>query len=712
MSDTLPTSVQGPVPPDDRQAWYAPQVRSQYSVSNGIVATVRESADGYLYRTREPKLSVGEQATLEQVESRFAEAHLSRPRTRTGAVERVQEGLPERLQNRIGELDEQSPAGSRRLGYHLLASLRSLGRLTALALDERVQIADTSEDQLVVHTRDFAPATTALPVETPHLERFLGERVSRRTVQFAGFEVPVTIVRGHLLGAESFDLSYVIEEPDRLPGDGALIETVRDRLLEAPPSGVLEDEQASVRARAKRLLGRRLRYRPLTRLRDRITQALGYGPFGSTQRGNPSGSRSRAERIDALAYYVTRDLAGDGKLTVPMRDPAVRSIEANQVGDRIAVVTHRGEAVGNTRMPTTLAIEDLDELVDLARTLSADGGVELSVSRPAATVTVSRETAGTGRTLHCSVSLPTKTESGHVSISAKRERPPTPITLLQRDQLTPALVAGIWTTIANQGTVLFLGPVGAEPAVALEAHTPFIPVDKRPVSIGEDAGRIELPQETALSVSRPEAEDSQWTTSLEREALHPDVAVVTGLNTVDGVRRFGTVIASGRPVLAAARTASRDLFSQLVHTADMSQQFGTQVDLVVELPAPETDDSATGWVPVGTTPVRPDHPKRTAEPVDQPPLTEQPEATQPIAWSRLLESDEEAVTPSLSEAFVTGLTSHTSTDPAHLEQTFSRRVRYVDYLDTSGLTDRKSLMSFLADLRTDEAATIERIQTQ
>jgi type IV secretory pathway ATPase VirB11/archaellum biosynthesis ATPase len=642
-----------------------------------------------------------ERSALEQVELRFSDAHLSRPRTRAGAVERVQNGLPERFQSRIEELGDHSPAGRRRLGYHVLASLRSLGPLTPLALDDRVQIADTSEAQLVVHTRDFAPAKTELPVETPHLERFLGERVTQRTIPFAGFDVPVTVVRGHLLGADTSEVSYVIDEPDLLPGDEALIETVGKRILEAPPEDVLEDEGQSVRKRARTLLSRRLKYQPVAKLRDYLSNLLGQVPLVSATQSNPTTSRSRSERIDALAYYVTRDLAGDGKLTVPMRDPAVRSIEANRVGDRIAIVTHRGESVGNTRMPTTLAIDTLTEFVDIARSLSADGGVELSVTRPAATVTVTRETAAAERTLHCSVSLPTKTESGHVSITAKRERPPSPIALVQQNQLTAPLVAGIWTTIVNRGTVVFLGPVDAEPTVALESHTPFIPVGERPVVIGQDAAGIDIPHETALTVSRSESADTQGATSLEQDALHPDVALLPGINTHHGIGHLATSIASGRPVIAAARTATRGLLSQLVRTADVEHQFGSQVDLVVELPPPESDESATGWLPLRA--------EALEEQADGPSGVER---TAGLAWTRFRESDAESTTPALSPHFVSRLAGDNSTERTGLEQTFSRRVQYVNYLDAAESTDRESLMSFLADLRTDEAATIERIQTQ
>lgn len=51
-------AVPAPVPPDDPEAWYAPDVRAQYESEPGVVATVRERDGGrFGYDVREPPLS-------------------------------------------------------------------------------------------------------------------------------------------------------------------------------------------------------------------------------------------------------------------------------------------------------------------------------------------------------------------------------------------------------------------------------------------------------------------------------------------------------------------------------------------------------------------------------------------------------------------------------------------------------------------------------
>lgn len=700
MHTELPASVPGPVPPGDRRAWYAPAVRSQYAVARGIVATVTEEAAEYRYRVREPPLSETEAVILDRVESRFEDVPLSRPRTRAGAVERVEAGLTDRLRDRIHEFEKRSPESRRRLAYHLLASLRSLGPLTPFALDDRVRIADTEGNRLAVHTRDFAPASTDLPGDTPHLDRFLGERVIRKEVDVLGFAIPVTIVRGHLLGSDAFDLSYVVEEPILLPGDRALIETVTQRILEAPPDGVLTGESEPVIERVRRLLRRRIGYRSLYRLTD-VLSDLGAGRTRTRPDRDSTEMTSRAERIDDLAYYVARDLIGDGTLTVPLRDADLRAVEADGSGGRINVVFHREGPVPDTRMPTTLEFEGATEFVDIARSLAAEGGIELSVDRPSATVSLDREGAERRRSMHCSIALPGTDGRGHISIASERQTPPTPIAFVDREQMTAELVAGIWTAAAAGGSIVFVGPVDAEPEAVLGAHAPFIPATERPVAIGPGASQIDLPHETALSVFRETGSegDTRWATRIERDALHPDVAVVSELNSADGLKRLGAVLASGRQVFAAGRIASRPLFDTLLETAGVGHQIRAGVDLVVELTPPGTRGVATGWVPV--TPDR----NRSAEQ-----STDVDNIDGRVQWRRLFDSDSTGESPSLSPPFLDRLRDTQSNAGVQIEDVFFRRNRYVEFLESEGVTDREGLLSFLTDLQTDEAATIERIR--
>jgi len=187
------TTVPAPVPPDDPDAWYAPDVREQDEVHPGVVVPVRQ-ADGFRYEVREPMLSPSDRAALDTVKSHFDGANIERPRTREGAVERMAQGFDPKHRRVIDRLVDCSPASRRRIAYHALCSLACLGELTPYALDDRIDVTDVTEDSVVVHTEDYAPAATELS-DPAYIERFASERVERHTVTFQGFEIPVSMER-------------------------------------------------------------------------------------------------------------------------------------------------------------------------------------------------------------------------------------------------------------------------------------------------------------------------------------------------------------------------------------------------------------------------------------------------------------------------------------------------------------------------------------
>ena len=698
MADELPATVPGPVAPADREAWYTAGVRSQYHVRDGVVASVTEEDGSFQYRTREPPLSAAAEKTRKAIETHLEDTHVSRPRTREGATERMETGLPARWRALLDRFGDHSPGQRRRLAYHLNASLRGFGDLTPLALDDRIEIADTSADRLSVHTRDFAPVETALPADHRFLDRFLGERLASYDVEFGAVEIPVTVYRKHLLGRDTFDVAYAVDEPDRLPGDDRLVADVAERLIESAPATVLDDRLSYVSSRSRTLLRRRLLLEGtaswLGSLRRAVRSKLSTLGLASP----PVPARSQAERIDDLAYYVTRDLVGDGGLTVPICDPRIRSIEANRVGERVKVVPHEGTAAGGKRMPASLSIDDEARFVGLARKLAAEGGVELSGNRPEATVELERGEE-TRQTLQVAVGLPTMSDDGpYISVRKRPRRPPLPTELVDRGVLTPEIVAAVWLLAEHRGAVLFAGPDGADPSAALAAHALFIPEQQRPVSVDFGGAPVALPHETAVTLSQSDRDDTDdGPLAGERAALNPDLEIVPGVSSDRAYERLGQALAAGRGVFAAARTADRTVFVRESRQHGVPSYLVGAIDLVVDLPPPEADQPATGWLPMG------------------PPATREAEADDceatddEVVWQRLVPdtTDEERA---LSEHLVATLEERSVRSAADLRAAWERRVQYVSYLREESVADRESLMGFLADLRTDEAATIERIR--
>lgn len=56
--------VPSPEPSGSADAWYADDVHDQYEVVPGVVATVRDGDDGFVYAVREPSLSAAARTDL------------------------------------------------------------------------------------------------------------------------------------------------------------------------------------------------------------------------------------------------------------------------------------------------------------------------------------------------------------------------------------------------------------------------------------------------------------------------------------------------------------------------------------------------------------------------------------------------------------------------------------------------------------------------
>ncbi len=707
-----------PVPPDDGAAWYAPDVREQDEIHPGVVVTVRR-ADGFRYEVREPPLDARERERLATVEAYFDGANIERPRTREGAVERMERGFDPKHRRVIDRLVDCSPASRRRVAYHALCSLACLGDLTPYALDDRIDVADVTDDGLVVHTDRYAPAETELGDDPAYIDRFASERVGRHTVTFHEFEVPVVVYREHLLGSDPFTTKYAVREPDLLPGDEALIDACKERVWETSVDGLVEDRVTFVRERARSLLSRQLTVRNTTEwvkaTRYRLRSALAELDLAVP----PVDHRFADDRLDDLLYYVLRDLVGHGKLTVPIRDPTLEDIEANRVGERVKVLP-RADLGHDGRVPTNLSFATESEFVNVVTQLAADDGTELNASNPSAKVNV--DPAGADlydaeETIRCAVALPTISEDGpHISIRKQSADAMTPVDLVESDSLPTELVALLWLFYEAHGVVLFSGPTGAGKTTLLNAHMPFIPYRDRPISIDEGSREVRIPHETGVSLTTREHERDHRRVTMadlmtQCNYLNPDVEVIAEINTPASFETFAETLNTGHGVLGTTHAADVETLVNRVIEKGVPTYLLPEVDLVV-FPRHVDGERYVGEV---------------VEFVDEP---------VPGGRGGTIEKDGETIhynvvcrrRPDGEFAFAydhpqlgddarrveTGVFDRLATlrdEPVEdVEAAFHRRHRYVRYLVREGLTDFEDLFGVLADLRTNEAATVERLR--
>ena len=734
-------AVPAPEPPDSADAWYAGTVRAQYEVTPGVVATIRDAADGvgFSYHLREPALGAAAERALASVTSHFSDVEVRRPLTRQGTAERAAAGLPAKYRRVLDRLLDVSPASRRRIEYYALCELRLLGAVTPIALDDRVDVVDIegeTDGALVVHTENYAPAVTAFRADAAFATRVAGERLRDYTVSFAGFDVDVVVHRDRLLGDDRFDAKYAVLEPDLLPGDEDLVAECKERIWEANVDEVVEDRTAFIRERARAFLSRRLTARNtrawFEATRYRVRSALSAYGIGVP----PVDRRYAQDRLDDLVYYVLRDYVGEGVLTVPIRDPHLEDVEANRVGERIKVVPRADVVRAGERVPTNLTFADETSFVNVVTQLAAADGVELSASQPSAKVNlrpegVAPDASGHGETIRCAVALPVISEDGpHVSIRKQASSPLTPIDLVEFGSIPTELVTLLWLLYEHHRVVLFSGPTGAGKTTLMNAHMPFIPYDHRPISIDEGSREVYLPHETGVSLTTRDHENDYKRVSMadlmtEANYLNPDVEVIAEVNTPESFETFAEVLNTGHGVVGTThaedietlvnRVVEQGLPVYLLRELDLvvfprrvdgERYVGSAVELLTESEYEELPASArTGVVEKDGTTLY----YNTL-------LWRETDGSFSMAYDHPQLGGENAATAGETHHSALRvfhrIAAATDRDVADIEREFRRKRGYVEYLLREGERDVDRLFGFLSDLRTDEAATVERVRRQ
>lgn len=712
-------TVPAPAPPDRRDAWYAPNVHEQYEIAAGTVATVKSGPDEFHYDVREPTLSDNVTADLQAVRDHFAEAEPSRPRTQEHAAERFHDGFDDKYERVIDRLVTCLPSGRRRLEYHALTELRCLGKLTPHALDDEIEVSDFTGDELLVHLTDYAPARTGIE-EAAFLDRFSAERIERYTVDFAGYSIPVVRYREQLLGSDPFEEKYAVLEPDRLPGDDRLIAECKERIWEAGVDGIdgsaaFEDRAAVVRERGEQLLSRRLTARNtrawIDATRNRIHAALAeYGLAVP-----PIDRRFVDGRLDDLVYYVLRDLVGEGQLTIPIRDPNLEDIEANRVGERIKVVPR-----GSGRQPTNLTFDSEEAFVNIVTQLAANDGVELSASRPSAKVNLDPD--GVDQTIRCAVALPAISEGGpHISIRKQAPEILTPVDLVESDSMPSELVTLLWMLYEHYGVVLFSGATGSGKTTLMNAHMPFVKYDARPISIDEGSREVLLPHETGVSLTTREHRDEFKSVSMAdlmttTNYLNPDLEVIAEINSPESFETFGEILQVGHGVLGTTHAENVETLVNRVIEKGLPSYLLLEIDLVVFPEHVDGDRYVSSVVEILS--------EREAERLETP-TNEIEKDGVTVHYNRVIERTPEGEwkfayrhptfgDPTTERGFQTfeRLADGTNRSVETVESEFHRKHDYVKYLVSDGISDIDTLFGFLSDLRTNEAATIERIRRE
>jgi hypothetical protein len=321
-------------------------------------------------------------------------------------------------------------------------------------------------------------------------------------------------------------------------------------------------------------------------------------------------------------------------------------------------------------------------------------------------------------TIRCAVALPVISEDGpHISIRKQSPDAMTPVDLVQRDSLPTELVALLWLCYEHHCVVLFSGPTGVGKTTLMNAHMPFVPFDDRPISIDEGSREVRLPHETGVSLTTRDHESAYKRVTMadlmtETNYLNPDVEVIAEINTPESFATFSEVLNTGHGVLGTTHAQDVETLVNRVIEQGLPSYLLRELDLVVfprhvggdryvgeAVEFVAADDPVTERADAGTI-------RKGDVEVGYNTVCERADDGYDLAYDHPDLGDDRH---DVGLALFAQLAERTDRSVAAVEDEFHRKHRYVEYLVRESVTDFDDLFGFLADLRADEAATVERV---
>lgn len=743
----LPVTVPPPEPPESHEAWYTSNILEQYELVPGTVVTIKQDNEGIQYNVREPLLTNEEKDWVSSLESDAEDSLRSRPLTQEGIKQRMTEWeLSEATKQRIRNYE---PAAQRRLRYFVLRDKYAVGEITPLAIDQNIKMADVDDETLFVQTERYAPVETEFDSTDAYISRCFSRQLANYTVDFCDYEIPVVIYKEQIIGRDTFTIKYAVREPTLQEREKELIEGCKDRIWKTNVDGIIENRTEYIKTKAHDILRQLSKNQSTTDGVRRRIQSL----IATFEPDSDSGDSELSEqRVSALVYYILRDFIGEGKLTIPIRDPQLEDIEANKVGERIKVVPRTTVAEGK-RIPTNLQFDDEQEFTNIVTQIAASDGVELTASNPSAKVNLEPAEVKDDVTIRCAVGLPVISEGGpHVSIRKQAFRSLTPIDLIQQDTIPQELVALLWMLHEHRGVILYSGSTGVGKTTLMNAHMPFIRFDDRAIAIDGGSREVRLPHETGVELSTkeygPDQEDITMASLMtECNYLNPDVEIIAEINTPESFRTYAESINTGHGLIGTVHADDPETLVNRMVEQGISPHLLQEIDLVV-FPRHINGERYVGEVIEFLDPDE-------FEAVDGPGGEIVKEDTR-VCWNRVCVRDEEGAFrfayshPQLGDQQPVQTSTkeseprlrHSAFEPADkvehagansdepscdmrifhqiagetdrsvqaVEAEFHKKLRYTSYLTRSNISDFKTLFEFLADLQTDETATVDRLQ--
>ena len=203
-------------------------------------------------------------------------------------------------------------------------------------------------------------------------------------------------------------------------------------------------------------------------------------------------SMTRAS-LEKIKYYVARDFAGYGRIDPIMRDPWIEDISCDGPGIPVFVFHRKYQS-----LRTNIVFPEALELDNFVIRLAQISGKHISVANPLLDTTLPD-----GSRAQLTLRKEVTTRGSTFTIRKFREKPFTPIELIELGTVSSEMMAYFWLLVEYGASGIFAGGTAAGKTTLLNAVTMFIPPNEKIVSI-EDTRELNLPHPNWIpSVTRP-----------------------------------------------------------------------------------------------------------------------------------------------------------------------------------------------------------------
>ncbi|MEX2738135.1 MAG: type II/IV secretion system ATPase subunit, partial [Candidatus Wukongarchaeota archaeon] len=186
-------------------------------------------------------------------------------------------------------------------------------------------------------------------------------------------------------------------------------------------------------------------------------------------------------------YHIFREFLGYGKIDILMNDTGIEDISCDGHQVPIFIYHKKYDAIS-----TNIRFDTEDELNSFVVRLSQISGKQISIYSPIVDGKLpdgSRLQTTLGKTV-------TKTPT--FTIRKFKEKPLTPVDLIDFQSLSIEMAAYFWMAIERGASILFCGGTASGKTTALNALSLFIPSQNKIVSI-EDTREVSLPHENWIA---------------------------------------------------------------------------------------------------------------------------------------------------------------------------------------------------------------------